>query len=43
MSLSALGETKAACATLAEVGRKYPTAPEALMSRVNAEEGRAGC
>ena len=43
MSLSALGETEAACATLAEVGRKYPTAPEALMSRVNAEAGRAGC
>lgn len=42
-SLSALGETSAACATLAEVGRKYPQAPEALISRVKAEEGRAGC
>ncbi len=43
MSLSALGEAEAACATLAEVGRKYPAAPEALMSRVNDEASRAGC
>jgi tol-pal system protein YbgF len=43
MSLSALGEKDAACATLAEVGKKYPDASAALMSRVNEEAGRAGC
>ncbi len=43
MSLSALGEAQAACATFAEVGRKYPNASASLMSRVNEEQGRAGC
>jgi tol-pal system protein YbgF len=42
-SLAALGEREAACATLAEVGRKFPAASPALMSRVDAEETRAGC
>ena len=40
MSLAALGEKGAACATLAEVGRKYPGASPALMSRVDAEAAR---
>ncbi len=43
VSLSALGEKDTACATLAEVARRYPGASESLMSRVHAEEGRAGC
>jgi tol-pal system protein YbgF len=43
VSLAALGEKEAACATLAEVGRKYPSASPSLMSRVHDEEGRAGC
>ena len=43
MSLAALGETSAACATFGEVGRKYPSAPEALTSRVGEEAKRAGC
>jgi tol-pal system protein YbgF len=43
MSLAALGEKDAACATFGEVERKYPDASAALMSRVNGEEDRAGC
>jgi tol-pal system protein YbgF len=43
MSLAALGEKDAACATLGEVGRKFPDASAALMSRVHGEEERAGC
>ena len=43
MSLAALGEKGAACATLAEVGRKYPGASQALISRVDAESARIGC
>lgn len=43
MSLAALGEQSAACATFGEVGRRYPEASAALMSRVNEEAGRVGC
>jgi tol-pal system protein YbgF len=43
MSLSALGEKPAACATLSEVGKRYPQASPALLTRVNEESGRAGC
>ena len=43
VSLAALGEADAACATFAEVGRRYPNATESLMSRVHDEQGRAGC
>jgi tol-pal system protein YbgF len=43
MSLAQLGERSAACATLAEVGSKYPQASPALMSRVNDEASKAGC
>jgi tol-pal system protein YbgF len=43
MSLAALGEKKAACATLAEVGHKYPGVSAALMGRVHEETGKAGC
>jgi tol-pal system protein YbgF len=43
VSLSALGEKTAACGTLAELGRRYPNAPESMKSRVRDEEARAGC
>jgi tol-pal system protein YbgF len=43
MSLAALGEKPAACATLAEVEKRYPQAGATLLSRVEAEVGRAGC
>ena len=43
VSLAALGEMEAACATFAEVGRRYPNATESLMSRVDDEQGNAGC
>ena len=44
MSLSALGEKNAACATLAEVGRKYAgKASATLLGRVHDEAGKAGC
>jgi tol-pal system protein YbgF len=43
MSLAALGEQSAACATFGEVSRRYPEASAALMSRVNEEAGRVGC
>jgi tol-pal system protein YbgF len=43
VSLAALGEGDAACATFAEVGRKYPSASPSLLSRVHDEQGRAGC
>jgi tol-pal system protein YbgF len=43
MSLSALGEKTAACATFAELGKRYPQSAESLMSRVRDEETRAGC
>ena len=43
VSLSALGEKTAACATFAELGKRYPQGAESLMSRVHDEEARAGC
>jgi tol-pal system protein YbgF len=43
MSLAQLGERSAACATLAEVGSKYPQTSAALLSRVNDEANKAGC
>lgn len=43
MSLAALGESKAACATYGQFGKRYPGASPALMSRVDSEAARAGC
>lgn len=43
VSLSALGEKEAACATFAELGKRYPQGAESLMSRVRDEEAKAGC
>jgi len=42
-SLRQLNETEAACAALAEFGRKYPRAPSGLRSQVQAEQRQAGC
>ncbi len=43
MSLAALGEKTAACATFGEVGKKYPNAPGSVLGRVADEAARAGC
>lgn len=43
MSLAALGEKPAACATLSEVAKRYPQADPALLSRVDDAAGQAGC
>lgn len=43
ISLSALGEKPAACATFTEVGRRYPRAPESVMSHLRDEQKKAGC
>jgi tol-pal system protein YbgF len=43
MSLAALGEKEAACATLQEVTRKYPAAPTSVKSGVDRETAKNGC
>jgi tol-pal system protein YbgF len=43
VSLSALGEKAAACATFSELGKRYPRAAESVVSRVHDEAKRAGC
>ena len=43
VSLHGLGATDQACATFAEVGRKYPTARPALLKDVQREQQRAKC
>jgi tol-pal system protein YbgF len=43
VSLSALDNKDVACATFAQVGKKYPKAAPALMERVSAEQSKAGC
>jgi tol-pal system protein YbgF len=42
-SLAALGEREAACATLGEVGRKYPRASAGVKQSVEREQKRAKC
>ncbi len=42
-SLSALNQKEMACATLAEVGRKYPRASTAIKQSVEREQKRARC
>lgn len=42
-SLAALREKDAACATFAEIGRKYPRASLAVKQGVEREQKRAGC
>jgi tol-pal system protein YbgF len=43
MSLAALGEKDAACATFQEIGRKYPTAGTAVKSGVDRETKKNSC
>lgn len=43
VSLSALDNKDVACATFAQVSKKYPKAPAALVERVAAEQAKAGC
>ena len=42
-SLAALGEKEAACASFAEVGRKYPRAAVAIKQGVDREQKRVRC
>jgi TolA-binding protein len=42
-SLAALHQKEAACATLSEVGRKYPKAPAGVKRGVTQEIKRAHC
>jgi tol-pal system protein YbgF len=43
VSLSALDNKDVACATFAQVAKKYPRAAPAVMERVAAEQAKAGC
>ena len=42
-SLAALGEKEAACATLNEVGRKFPRAAANVRQSAEREQKRSGC
>jgi tol-pal system protein YbgF len=42
-SLAALNQKEMACATLAEVGRKYPRAPNSVKQGVEREQKRVRC
>jgi tol-pal system protein YbgF len=42
-SLAALGQKEMSCATLAEVGRKYPRAPNSVKQGVEREQKRVRC
>ena len=41
--LHALGEAEAGCDAFAELGIKFPDAPEAIVKRAEIERRRAGC
>ena len=43
VSLSALDNKDVACATFAQVTKKYPKAAPAVIERVAAEQAKAGC
>lgn len=43
MSLHALGEAEAGCDAFAELGIKFPDAPEAIVKRAEIERRRVGC
>jgi tol-pal system protein YbgF len=43
MSLAALDNRETACATLREVGKRYPEASKAVKSKVSSEQGRLSC
>lgn len=42
-SLAALREKESACATLGEISRKYPRAPQSVKQAAEREQKRAGC
>jgi tol-pal system protein YbgF len=43
MALKELGEREAACATLSEIGSRYPGAAQAVRERARSEMERSGC
>lgn len=43
LSLKELGQRDAACATLAEIDRRYPNAPQAVRERARSEIEKSGC
>ncbi|MGO9170650.1 MAG: tol-pal system protein YbgF [Rhodomicrobium sp.] len=43
ISLRRLGNNTDACATFAELGRRYPQAPKSVLQRADAEKKRANC
>ena len=43
MTLVRLGQTDAACGTLGELNRRFPSAPPAINQRAQLERQRAGC
>lgn len=43
LSLKELGQRDAACATLAEIDRRYPNAPQAVRERARSEMDKSGC
>ena len=42
-SLAALGSSEQACATFAEVGKRYPTAPSAVKKLAEREMQKSHC
>lgn len=43
LSLKELGQREAACATLSEIGNRYPNAPQAVRERARTEMEKSGC
>ena len=43
LTLDKLGKREASCATFAQLGQKFPTAPQHLVNRAQAERARIGC
>lgn len=43
MSLKELGQGDAACSTFAEISRRYPKAPQAVLERARNEAQKSGC
>lgn len=43
ITLSALGQTDAACATFSELGTRFPQATQSVVQRARAEQQKAGC
>ena len=43
ITLAALNQKESACATLGELGRRFPSAPQAVIQRAKLEQSKAGC